>query len=154
MTLFDSFKNAFNGIWFCIRQERNFRIHIVLALYALCFSKYYSFDKIDYIALCVLFSLVMGVEMINTAIEQFIDIKIDNFNFKAKAAKDIAAGAVCVCAIFAVIVGFILYFDIPVILGIVQDFLQYPLKIVALSCSLVLSVLFVKFGLVRDNHIS
>ena len=125
-----------------------------MALYALFFSKYYSFGKFEYIVLCVLFSIVMCSEMINTAIEQFVDIKIDNFDFKAKAAKDIAAGAVCIFAIFAVIVGFILYFDIPVILSIVQDYLQHPIKIIAFVCSVVLSILFARFGLVRDNHLS
>jgi hypothetical protein len=125
-----------------------------MALYALYFSKYYSFNKFDYIVLFILFSIVIGAEMINTAIEQFMDIEIDNFDFKVKAAKDIAAGAVCVFAVFAAIVGFILYFDIPVIFSIIQDYLQHPIKIAGFVGSVVLAVLFARFGLARDNHLS
>ena len=153
MDLIKSFKHAFDGIIHCIKRERNFRIHIVLALYALYFSKYYDFTKVNYIVLCILFAMVIGTEMINTAIEQFVDIETDVFNFKAKAAKDIAAGAVFVCAFFAVIVGLIMYLDVNVILSIVNDFISYPIKIVAFVCSLVLAVLFAKFGIIKDNKI-
>jgi diacylglycerol kinase (ATP) len=137
----------------CIQREKNFRIHIVFALYALYFSKYYAFTKIHYIVLCILFAMVIMAEMINTAIEQFVDIETDVFNFKAKSAKDIAAGAVLVCAFFAVIIGIILYFDMAVISRIFNEFLSYPIKTAGFVSSLILSVLFVKFGVIKNNKI-
>lgn len=153
MEIFKSFKHALNGIYFCFQRERNFRIHMVLAIYALFFSKYYGFTKINYIILFILFALVIGTEMINTAIEQFVDIETDAFNFRAKAAKDIAAGAVFVCAFISAVVGVLLYFDLEVFKVIVNDFCNNPIKLVGLVCSVVLSVLFVKFGVVKNNKI-
>lgn len=153
MDLLKSFKHAFDGILHCIQRERNFRIHIVFALYALYFSKYYFFTKLHYIVLCILFAMVITSEMINTAIEQFVDIETDVFNFKAKSAKDIAAGAVFVCAFFAVIIGIILYFDTQVIFKIISEFICYPIKTVGFVCSLILSILFVKFGVLKNNKI-
>lgn len=153
MKIIKSFKHALSGVAFCLWHERNFRIHIVFAIYALYFSKYYYFSRFDYIILFVLFAMVIGAEMINTAIEQFVDIETEVFNFRAKAAKDIAAGAVFVSAAFAVAIGILLYFDLNTFSIIINDFFNNPIKLIAFLCSLVLAALFVKFGIVKNNKI-
>lgn len=153
MEILKSFKHALNGISFCFHSERNFRIHIVVAIYALFFSRYYFFTRSDYIILFILFALVIGAEMINTAIEQFVNIETDSFNFRAKAAKDIAAGAVFVSAFFSVAIGILMYFDMDVFLIIINDFNNNPIKLIAFVCSLFLAVLFVKFGILKNNKI-
>ena len=42
-----SFVYAGRGIWFCIRHERNFRIHMVAAAYVLIFAPYFSLTRGD-----------------------------------------------------------------------------------------------------------
>lgn len=151
MSLIRSFKYAFLGIGRCVLYERNMRIHLVMAMYALYFSTYYDFTKTQYAVLCIVFAMVFGAEMINTAIEELVDIKAEGFDFKAKAAKDIAAGAVLVCAIFAVVIGFIFYFDTEIIYGIYVDFIKNPIKLIGFLLSLVLAVLFSKFGIYKKQ---
>lgn len=151
MSLLRSFKYAFLGIGRCILYERNMRIHLVMAMYALYFSTYYDFSKMQYAVLCIVFAVVFGAEMMNTAIEELVDMKAERFDFKAKAAKDIAAGAVCICAVFAVIIGFIFYFDTEIIYGIYKDFITNPIKLMGFLLSLVLSVLFSKFGIYKKQ---
>ena len=50
-------------------------------------------------------ALVIVAEMFNTAIEAAIDVATTSFDPRAKMAKDVAAGAVLVCAFVAVGVG-------------------------------------------------
>ena len=53
--------------------------------------------------------MVIGGELLNTAIETVIDIVMPYKNEKAKIAKDVSAGAVLVFAIGAVICGLIIF---------------------------------------------
>ncbi|MBQ3379473.1 MAG: diacylglycerol kinase family protein [Clostridia bacterium] len=151
MSLLRSFKYAFLGIGRCFENERNMRIHLVLALYTLYFSAYYDFTRVQYAVLCAFFALVFFAEMVNTAIEELVDINSEGFNFKAKAAKDIAAGAVLICAIFAIIAGFLFFFDTEIIRTIFFDTLTHPVKLVGFILSVVLAVLFIRFGLHRKK---
>ena len=55
------------------------------------------------------FGLVIGAEMINTAIERTVDLAMPHRHPLAKAAKDIAAGAVLVAAMVSVVVGTLIF---------------------------------------------
>ena len=57
----------------------------------------------------LLFALVFSLELINTAIENTVDLVTTKKNKKAKLAKDAAAGAVLIAAIFASIIGIIIF---------------------------------------------
>ena len=46
-----SFVYAGRGVWFCIRHERNFRFHMVAAIYVLCFAPLFSLTRGDWAAL-------------------------------------------------------------------------------------------------------
>ena len=151
MSLLRSFKYAFLGIGRCIKNERNMRIHLVMALYALYFSTYYDFTRVQYAVLFAVFALMFFAEMVNTAVEELVDINAEGFSFKAKAAKDIAAGAVLVCAIFSLIVGLLLFVDVQIIKTIFFDTLLNPVKLVGFILSVVLAVLFIRFGLYKKK---
>ena len=55
--------------------------------------------------------LVLGTEMMNTAVEAAVDLYTEEYNEKAKIAKDVAAGAVVLTALNAVIVSYFLFAD-------------------------------------------
>ena len=46
--LIKSFMYAGRGIWFCIRHERNFRIHIVASIYVLWFGFWFSLGRAEW----------------------------------------------------------------------------------------------------------
>ena len=99
------FVNAFNGIVVSYRSERNLRIHIALALAAVGLGIWTDLTRWEWcwIALCI--ALVIMAELVNTAIETCVDLVSPNEHPLAKRAKDAAAGAVLIAAVFAVIVG-------------------------------------------------
>lgn len=111
-SLAKSFKYAWNGIRFCVRHEKNMRIHIVVALYVLYFSQFYDFTRAEYMLLIIICVIVLSLEMLNTAIEVVIDKVSPEYSALAKIGKDVAAGAVFVSALAAVAIGIFMFWDI------------------------------------------
>ena len=73
MKLIQSFRYAFAGLWYCIRRERNFRIHLCAAALVLLTGYFAGFDGRDFATLLVTISLVLFAEIANTAIERTVD---------------------------------------------------------------------------------
>ncbi len=112
MNLIRSFFYALQGVWHCIRRERNFRIHMVAALSVAVFSYFYGVpeSRIPLLVFGVIFVFV--TEMINTAVETVVDLCSPEYHALAKKAKDIAAGAVLISAACAVIIAFEVFSDL------------------------------------------
>lgn len=83
----------------------------MIALGVLLLSCFYDFSIQEYAVLVLLFGVVISAEMFNTAIERVIDYLSPSYNNLAKLVKDIAAGAVLICAISAIIIGFLFFYD-------------------------------------------
>lgn len=66
-------------------------------------------NKLEWIICVLCFAMVIGGELLNTAIETVVDIAMPYKDEKAKIAKDVSAGAVLVFAIGAVICGLIIF---------------------------------------------
>ncbi len=138
-----SFVYAGRGIIYCIRHERNIRIHIIALLYVLYFSTFYDFSKAEYAVLILTCVVVVALELINTAIEVVIDKMSPKFNVFAMIGKDIAAGGVLVGAIGAIIVGIILFLDVDKLIIIFQYFADEWYRPIILVISFILSILFI-----------
>lgn len=109
--LTDSFNYAINGIIYSIKTQRNMRIHFSAALIVLAASLFYSFSKLEILILFLNITLVIVLELINTAIEAAIDATANYYHPLAKISKNVSAGAVLISAINAVITGYLLFFD-------------------------------------------
>lgn len=131
-----SFAYAFRGIVCSVKSERNLRIHLTAAVYVTAFSFFYELSKAEYVLLILTFSSVISCELINTAIEKTVDICSPEYSKAAGFAKDAAAGAVLVTAVFSVITGIILFWDIAVI----KDIFEYYRSHTAALAGLVLSI--------------
>ena len=138
-----SFVYAIRGIIYCLRHERNVRIHIVALIYVLFFSSFYEFSKSEYAILVLTCAVVIALELLNTAIEVVIDKVSPKFSVFAMIGKDIAAGGVLIGALGAVVVGVTLFWDIAVFRKIFEYFISDWYKPVILLFSAVLSVLFI-----------
>lgn len=144
--LLRSFAFAFRGIIAAVRSERNLRIHLTAAVYVAAFSFFYKFTRTEYAVLVLTFSSVIACELINTAIEKTVDICSPEKSCAAGFAKDAAAGAVLVTAVFAVIVGVLLFGDAAVIKNIFAYYASHPLALAGLICSIAASAAFVFYS--------
>lgn len=103
-SLLDSFKYAFRGITILIRDERNFKIHLV-ALVAVVFAGFYfKISNGEWIDILLISGAVLMAEALNSSIEKIMDHLHPEHHEKVRLIKDIAAGAVLLLAITAVVI--------------------------------------------------
>jgi diacylglycerol kinase len=104
-----SFGYAIEGLLYLVRTQRNFRIHLLVALAALTAGILSGLSAVEWSVLIVTIALVIMTEGLNTGIELAVSLASPNPRPEAKAAKDIAAGAVLLAAIASIGVGIALF---------------------------------------------
>ncbi|MBU0880810.1 MAG: diacylglycerol kinase [Candidatus Omnitrophica bacterium] len=104
-----SFNAAVEGFIYVLKTERNMRAHFLVALFFLLLGIYLNFPAVEIMILAITITLVLMVEMINTAIELTIDMIKTDVHPAARIIKDVSAGAVLLTSINATIVGYILF---------------------------------------------
>ena len=105
MKFINSFRYAFEGLWHCLRYGRSFKIHIAAAVIVIGAAICFRVSTVSMSLLLIAVAMVLAAEMLNTAIEKAVDIVTDKPHPLAKTAKDVAAGAVLVTAVFAALIG-------------------------------------------------
>jgi len=115
MKLLKSFRYAIEGFVTAIASERNLRIHFALAMIALALAYFLSISLTELLIIFLLIGLVISLELVNSAIERFVDLVEPEYNLIAKKAKDIAAAAVFHSALLAFFIG--IYIFLPAILA-------------------------------------
>ncbi len=110
-SLIGSFNFAIEGVIHVLRRERNMRVHFALATVVLVLAFTYDVTKVELMALLIAISFVLVAEMVNTAIEEMIDVATGAYDPRAKIAKDVAAGAVLVASVVAATIGYLIFVD-------------------------------------------
>ena len=147
--LFMSFTYAFKGIFRTIANERNLRIHLTCVVYMvsiLLFTDWFTLSRTDWAVLMLACSGVIGGEIVNTAIENAVNLASKEYTEYGKIAKDAAAGAVLVSAVFAVIVGVIILFQPEAFKAMFEYFKENLHMLAVLALSIIPATLFIFFG--------
>ena len=100
-----SFGYAFEGIAYLVRTQRNFRLHLLAAAAVVVVGAVLGVGPTEWAILAGTIGLVIMAEALNTGIELAVTLASPQRRPEAKAAKDIAAGAVLISAITALVVG-------------------------------------------------
>lgn len=100
---------AWSGIAYAILNERHMKIHSIAAVLACLLAIAAKLSRLEWLILLIMIALVIGSELINTAIERVVDLASPEKHPIAKIAKDVAAGAVLFFAFAAIIAGIILF---------------------------------------------
>lgn len=144
-----SFKYAFCGIWTAIKNERNMRIHIVCMIYMYSFltlTDWFVLTSRDWALLFIANAIVLMGELINTAVESVVDLVTSEKKPLAKIAKDTAAGAVLVGAIFAVCVGIAVLGQKDAFIKLFDYFSTHILSLIIFVISFILASVFMLCG--------
>jgi diacylglycerol kinase (ATP) len=104
-----SFKYAWQGIVFMLKTQHNAWLHGVASVLVLWAGFYCHLKNEDWRWVVVAMAMVWMAEAFNTAVEYVCDVISPSYSEAVKHAKDIAAGAVLICAINAVIVGILVF---------------------------------------------
>jgi diacylglycerol kinase len=120
-TFSESSKHAIKGIWTILKNERNFRIQLVIAITVVIFGLLLQLSHRDWIAVGFLIALVLISEAFNSVIEAVCDTVSKEYRVNIKYAKDVSAGAVLVSAILSIALGLIIF--VPYLIPIIQNLL-------------------------------
>ncbi|WP_313027796.1 diacylglycerol kinase family protein [Soonwooa sp.] len=107
--LHKSFCYTFKGLFWLLKNERNFQIHCLGLLVNLILIFYFKLQTWEIIAVLSVTFGVMIAEALNTCIEQICDFIEPNFDKRIGVIKDIAGAAVLIASILAVVVGILVY---------------------------------------------
>lgn len=105
---FSSFNDAASGLVRATRRQRNLRHHLLLAVMAVMLSLFLNISRAELAVIALVIGMVIMAELFNSAVEELVDLVAENYHPMAKAAKDIAAGAVLVSAGVAFTCGFLI----------------------------------------------
>jgi diacylglycerol kinase (ATP) len=108
-SLLSSFGYALDGVWHALKNNRNLRIDFIVASFVIIASIFFHTNPYEKGVLGITILLVICSEMINTSLEEMVNLITNEHRKEAKVAKDVAAGMVLIAAIGSVIVGIFIF---------------------------------------------
>ena len=107
--LLASFGYAFAGLRYTYLTQRNFRIHLVIAILAVAAGLLLGLSWVEWAVIALMAVVVLSAEMANTMVEALVDLVTQEHHELARIAKDVSAGVVLLTAIGAVVVGLLMF---------------------------------------------
>ncbi len=92
-------------MWQTLRRQRNMRVHVSFVMAVAGLGWILGLGPTRWAVVVLAMVPVMGLELMNTAVEAVVDMASPHYHPLAKVAKDAAAGSVLVAAAGAVAVG-------------------------------------------------
>ncbi|NLA33581.1 MAG: diacylglycerol kinase [Tenericutes bacterium] len=106
---FKSFKYSIEGLDYAYKNEQSMFIHFIAILLVTLTGFFLKINTIEWLFCICMFGIIMGAELLNTAIEAVVDMVMPDIHPLAKIAKDTASAAVFVLSIMTAIVGLIIF---------------------------------------------
>ena len=93
-----SFGYAWKGIRQCVGKEQNLSFHLITTAVVIAAGFFFGITRTEWVVIILCIGMVIAAELFNTAIEKLVDLVSPERHPIAGQVKDIAAGAVLVCA--------------------------------------------------------
>ena len=106
---FKSFRHAFRGLKYVLKNEQNFQLEILLGFFVIILMFVFDIRDWQKVALFLVIFSVLAVELINTILERVVDILKPRVHPYAQLIKDVMAAAVLMASIGAVVIGLIIF---------------------------------------------
>lgn len=108
-TMGAAFANAFNGLAYFIRHERNGRIQLGATILVLSAAAVLRASVTEWLVILLCVGAVLCLEMLNSAVEKLCDMVHKDYHPTIKIIKDVAAGAVLLASVISVIIACIIF---------------------------------------------
>src|SRR3989338_11152867 len=109
MNFLKSLGFASEGLLEMVSNHNNFRLQIVVGLFAMAAGLFFQLDISEWTALILVSGLVLVTEMANSSIEAMVDLITKERKQEAKKAKDIAAGMVLLASGLSIVIGIFIF---------------------------------------------
>ena len=113
---FKSFQYSFEGLKYAYINEQSMTIHMFTSVIVVLMGLLFKITTTEWILAFVVIGVVMGTELLNTAIEAVVDLVSPEKHYLAKIAKDTASAAVFVYSMIALVTGLMVF--MPYIINI------------------------------------
>lgn len=107
--LINGFGYAFKGVAYAAKTQLNFKVHLGAMVIAVVLGFYLHLSTAEWCWIILCIAAVLITELINTAIEILVDLVSPDYDVKAGHIKDVSAAAVLITAIFALIIGALIF---------------------------------------------
>ncbi len=104
-----SFGYAIEGVFYLLKNEKNFQIHTTAVLVVSVTGFYFGLEPWEWCIIILCFMLVLLGEALNSALEKICDYVAPEKQDLIKIAKDVAAAGVFLAALGTVIIAFIIF---------------------------------------------
>lgn len=104
-----SFGYAWKGICSCVGREQNLSFHLIATVIVVAVGWWLNISRTEWMIVIACIGVVIAAELFNTAIELLVDLVSPQRHPIAGRVKDVAAGAVLVCAIAAAAIGTLIF---------------------------------------------
>lgn len=104
-----SFFYAWKGLFFALKNEKNFQIEIVIACFVIVVMFLFPLSGSERSLLLLSIVLVLTLELANTALERVMDILKPRVHPYARIIKDVMAGAVLLATFSAIAIGLVIF---------------------------------------------
>ncbi len=105
----ESLNCAIEGILYTARTQKHMRYHFIIAILLMLVSLILHLPLLEFMIFAIAIITLLTAEMINTAIEEVVNLVEEKYNIRAKIAKDVSAGAVLVSAVALLIVAYYIF---------------------------------------------
>jgi len=152
--LIASFSHALDGLAYALVTQRNMRIHFIAAFLVISLCILINVSSFEMVAALFSVTLVIALELVNTAIEHVTNLLTVEWREHAKVAKDVAAAAVFIAAASALTVAYLIFYDKlrPLRLRSLQTLLQPPFLGVIFVALLFLIVAVVAYAVAKTRR--
>lgn len=103
-SFYQSVLYAWAGLIHTVVHQRNMRMHVIAAILVGLVGSGIPLGLAEKVTLIFCVLIILFAEMLNSALEQLVDLAIQQFDEKARLTKDIAAAGVLVLAIGTVVI--------------------------------------------------
>lgn len=95
--------NSVDGLVISYKEEQSLLIHLLFSIIVLVLGIIFKINRYDWVLSIILMGLVLGVELLNTAIEANVDLTTKKIMPLAKRTKDVGSSATFMMSILALI---------------------------------------------------
>lgn len=149
------FDYAYEGLVWAINHEKNMKFHLLALAILLVASLFFNLSRVEMITLVFAVCFVLAFELINTSIEQAVNLaSAGKYSPFAKASKDLSAAATFIAALNAIFVAYLIFFDkfIDFYNSVFVRITRKPSHLAVITISLVIVVTIFLKGLFYQGH--
>lgn len=105
-----SFSDAWHGVKYVYQHEQNFKIQLFLGAIVIALMLLLQLRKSEMVVILLLVLLVLILELLNSALEKFLDILKPRMHLQVALVKDIMAAMVLSASMGAILIGGLIFF--------------------------------------------